>query len=541
VALMAIKGSLREASLADVVQLIYLGRRSGCLSVASDRNFGSIWFDDGWIVFASMLARTDRLGERLVAAGRLTQAELEQAVAAQAAVPGRRLGAVLVGLSLLTRAELDAELRRQVEETVYTLFTWTSGTFSFEAGVSPEEGEATVRLNPEGLLLEGARRVDEWSVIAKKIPSLDAVFAIEGTPRLEGQDATLVEIEQRIVPLLDGQRTARAIVDATGLTEFEVSRALYGLLSAGWIRRVATAAPPVERPDHARLSEHRNLGVAFYRTGMFAEAEREFRRVAEIAPADADGPFRLGLIALQRARWEDAIEALQRAMALGGRRPAMLHNLSLALEALGRLDEADAALADAIESDRDDPRLWSAWGLLALRRNEAALALERLARARELMRDVPPARWFWGCAWAQALNDSWPDAILTAREGVGAHPEHPVLRTTLGVLLEGTGEVGEAEAQLRKALAEDPTIPQVSKNLGDLCYRAGRWDEAEESYQRAAALAPALGDDLHFKLGNLACRRGDLDGARRHWQEAITLNPDHALARANLAGAGNPP
>jgi tetratricopeptide (TPR) repeat protein len=105
--------------------------------------------------------------------------------------------------------------------------------------------------------------------------------------------------------------------------------------------------------------------------------------------------------------------------------------------------------------------------------------------------------------------------------------------------LRSTG--AEAEAHLRKALAEDPTIPQVSKNLGDLFYRAGRWDESEESYQRAAALAPALGDDLHFKLGNLACRRGDLDNARRHWQQAIDLNPEHALARANLAGAGNPP
>lgn len=538
---MAIKGSLREASLADVVQLIYLGRRSGCLSVASDLNFGSIWFDDGWIVFASMLTRSDRLGERLVAAGRLTQAQLDQAVAAQAAVPGQRLGAVLVGLSLLSREELDRELRRQVEETVYTLFTWDSGTFSFEAGVSPDEGEATVRLNPEGLLLEGARRVDEWSVIAKKVPSLDAVFAREGTPRPDGEDAALVEIEQRIVPLVDGQRTARDIVDATGLSEFEVSRALYGLLSAGWIRRVATAAPPIERPDHARLSEHRNLGIAFHRTGMYTEAEREFRRVAEIAPADGDAPFRLGVIALHLGRWQDAIDAFQHAMTLAGRRPAMLHNLSLALEALGRFDDADAALADAVESDRDDPRLWSAWGLLALRRSEAALALERLARAREREQGVPPARWFWGCAWAQALNEQWPDAILTAREGVEAHPDHPVLRTTLGVLLEGVGEVGEAEAHLRKALAEDPTIPQVSKNLGDLCYRAGRWDEAEEAYQRAAALAPALGDDLHFKLGNLSCRRGDLDGARRHWQEAITLNPEHALARANLAGAGKPP
>ena len=52
---MAIKGSLKEASLADVVQLLFLGRRTGCLSVASDRNFGSIWFDEGWITFAGMV------------------------------------------------------------------------------------------------------------------------------------------------------------------------------------------------------------------------------------------------------------------------------------------------------------------------------------------------------------------------------------------------------------------------------------------------------------------------------------------------------
>src|SRR5690606_4673653 len=102
------------------------------------------------------------------------------------------------------------------------------------------------------------------------------------------------------------------------------------------------------------------------------------------------------------------------------------------------------------------------------------------------------------------------------------------------------GEVGEAEAHLRHALGEDPTIPQTSKNLGDLLYRAGRWEEAEEAYERAASLAPALGDDLHFKLGNLACRRGDLGAAREHWEEALVINPSHALARGNLTGAGQP-
>jgi tetratricopeptide (TPR) repeat protein len=537
---MAIKGSLREASLPDVVQLLFLGRRTGCLSVANERNFASIWFDDGWIVFAGMLAREDRIGERLVAAGRLRADQLAQAVAAQDAMPGKRLGAVLVQLGLLTRAELEHELRRQVEETIYTLFTWTSGTFSFEAGVQPDDSDATVRLNPEGLLLEGARRVDEWSVIAKKIPSPDAVFAIEGEPRPAADEPALVELERRVMPLVDGQRTVRDIVETTGLTEFEVCRALFGLLSAGRLRRVATApSAPVPREAQARVEEHRNLGIAFYRTGMLHEAEREFRRVAELRPGDGEAPFHLALIALRQARWAEAVEQCRLALERGGSRPSVLHSLGLALEMLGQLDEADAAHAQAIERGDADPRLWCGWGLLALRRGDAVAAHERLTAARQRFGEArPPAHWFWGMAWAEALGDHWSQAIGTARDGVQAWPDHPVLRTTLGVLLEAHGEVGEAEAHLRHALGEDPTIPQISKNLGDLLYRAGRWDEAEEAYGRALKLAPTLGDDLCFKLGNLACRRGDMPQAAQHWEAALRLNPEHALARANLAGAG---
>jgi tetratricopeptide (TPR) repeat protein len=245
------------------------------------------------------------------------------------------------------------------------------------------------------------------------------------------------------------------------------------------------------------------------------------------------------MIALREARWAEAVEHCERAANTDRARVAVVHNLVLALEAAGRLDEAEAAVVTAMAAHGRDPRLWTAGGLLALRRGEPARALERFAQARDLLGSaLPPARWFWGCGWAQGLSEAWPDALATVREGVTAYPDHPVLRTTLGVLLEGTGEVGEAEAHLRHALSEDPSIPQISKNLGDLLYRAGRWDEAEESYERAAKLAPALGDDVYFKLGNLACRRGDLPGAREYWEHAIAINPEHALARANLAGSG---
>ena len=63
---MAIKGSLKEASLPDVIQLLFLGRRTGCLALADRHNFGTIYLDEGQIVYASIVNRRDRLGDILV-------------------------------------------------------------------------------------------------------------------------------------------------------------------------------------------------------------------------------------------------------------------------------------------------------------------------------------------------------------------------------------------------------------------------------------------------------------------------------------------
>ena len=87
---------------------------------------------------------------------------------------------------------------------------------------------------------------------------------------------------------------------------------------------------------------------------------------------------------------------------------------------------------------------------------------------------------------------------------------------------------------LRAALAEDPSLPQVSKNLADILYRNGRYEEAAEAYERAAKLNPELGDDLYFKLGNIAYKKRDHARARESWAQATSLNPGHQLARANL-------
>jgi tetratricopeptide (TPR) repeat protein len=534
VALMAIKGSLKEASLPDVIQLLFLGRRTGCLALADQHNFGTIYLDEGQIVYASIVNRRDRLGDILLRRGRITADQLQKAIETQDDDRQHKLGEILVGMGTLTREELEEYMRLQIEEAVYYLFTWTSGTFNFEAGVRPEREDFLVRISPEALLLEGARRVDEWSLIEKKIPSFDLIFSVD-QQHISQSAPTLSAEQQRLLPLIDGTRDVRHLIEESGLVEFEVGKALFGLITAGFAHRVGTSTATAPKVNDTRVDEHRNLGIAFYKAGMLEEALREFRRVIDLRPSDSSAPLFLGLIAIRQARWEEAADALRRAADAGVPRPAALHNLGFALEQLGRLDEAEAAYGDAAGRARDDARVMLGWSIVALKRGDNKVAQGRLARARELLNGKPlPALWYWAATLATSGLDDAAGALTIAREGVTTHPKNPVLQNNLAVLLESSGDVEGAEAMLRAALAEDAALPQVSKNLADILYRNGRYDEAAEAYERAAKLNPELGDDLYFKLGNIAYKRRDHARARESWAQATSLNPGHQLARANL-------
>src|SRR4029079_11733850 len=176
---MAIRGSLKEASLPDVLQLLAMGKKSGCLSVAYRTSFGYIYFDKGRISYASVVNRRDRLGDLLVKNGLITQAQLDTAVTLQERRRDKRLGELFVEQKALTQEQLHVAISVQIQEAVYFLFTWSQGTFNFEPDVVPEEADFLVSINPESLLLEGARRVDEWGLIEKKIPTLDIVFEVD--------------------------------------------------------------------------------------------------------------------------------------------------------------------------------------------------------------------------------------------------------------------------------------------------------------------------------------------------------------------------
>jgi len=531
---MAIKGSLKEASLPDVLQLLSLGQKTGCLSIADRSNFGYIYFDKGRISYASIVNRRDRLGDILVKHGKIAAEQLDAAIHRQQRERDKKLGQILVAQSVISQDDLERYMRVQIEESVFYLFTWTQGTFNFEADVRPDRQDFLVSINPESLLLEGARRVDEWSLIEKKIPSFDIIFVVD-RDRLAISEGTLTETQRSVLQLLDGARDVNQVIEDSGLGEFEIGKALYGLITAGFIHRSGrTASPQDAQVTDARVEEHRNLGVAFYKTGMLDEAAREFRRVAELRSSDPAAHFFLGLVSLRQARWRPAMEALRLAAEKGGSKPAVLHNLGLAYEQLGRLEEAQAALAEAASRARTDARIYLEWGVVTLKQGDFPGAAGRLDRAKELFAKVPPPTWFWARTLAAASAGEFEVAEQVAEEGAEAYPSHAVLQNNLAVLKELAGDLETAEDLVRSARKAEPSLPQLSKNLGDLAYRASRYDEAWDAYSRAVELAPELGDDVYFKLGNIAYKRNDRDLASQMWRKALQLNPGHELVKANL-------
>ncbi len=533
---MAIKGSLREASLPDVLQLLSLGQKSGCLALTDRSSFGYIYFERGDVCYASIVNRRDRLGDLLVKNGLVDAEVLAAAVESQGTRAARRLGEILVERGAISREQLERYIRVQIEEAVYHLFTWTEGSFYFEADQRPEEGAMLVAISAEGLLLEGARRVDEWSLIEKKIPSLDLVFALDADA--EGlRGAELTEEQRSILPLLDGHRSVGEIVEESGLVEFQVGKAIFGLLQAGFAEpRGKRSARPAGPAAAARVQEHRNLGLAFYRTGMLEEAAQEFERVLELQPGSLEARFYLGLVELRGGKARAAARTFMTVVERGGRWGAAFHDLALALELLGRPHDALLALREAASLLPDDPAVLLSRAVLLCKVQRLADAAEAFEayRARLGPGARPAASYFAFAPLAEAACGRLPRAQQIAAQGVEAYPHLAAVLLHAGCVQERAGAWEEAELLLRRAVDADPDLPQARKSLGDVLYRRGQYADAAEQYGRAAALQPAMGEDLFFKLGNLRYREGDRAAAVELWRRTLELNPAHAIAATNL-------
>jgi len=181
---MAFQGSLAELHLPDIIQLVSVSGKTGVFHLVDGQQHGEIWLADGKIVHA----------------------EVED----------------LAG-----------------EEAVYALAIWRSGEFKFDPGANPPR--QTIQKSNTNLLMEAARRLDEWRVLSRKIPSVELVPEFIVLENREGQ-INLNTMEWLLLSKIDGQRTVRQIATSAGMGVFDAAKLLYGLVAANLIRLKESAS-----------------------------------------------------------------------------------------------------------------------------------------------------------------------------------------------------------------------------------------------------------------------------------------------------------
>jgi len=127
------------------------------------------------------------------------------------------------------------------EEAVYALAIWSTGDFQFTPGKETEK--LTIDKTNTSLLMEAARRLDEWKVLGRKIPGVDAVPVLKS--RDQGAPVTLSPPEWNTVMRIDGRRTVEEVARAAGSNSFDTAKVLYGLVTADLVEMRARPAEPV--------------------------------------------------------------------------------------------------------------------------------------------------------------------------------------------------------------------------------------------------------------------------------------------------------
>jgi outer membrane protein assembly factor BamB/tetratricopeptide (TPR) repeat protein len=228
-------GDLDQISLADIFQTLAMSKMEGVLRVRNPLEERQIFCHEGSVrILVPNRLMQRRLGQRLLQAGLLRPENLRSALVEQrqAKVP---LGQLLIRDQLITRETLDDIVGMQVAEDLFSLFTWRHGTFEFFKGTPSNEVLRTqFELYPEyevnSLLLEVARRSDEWESI------LNAVISLDEVPQQIAQPANSDELGDAHITVLEGldaRCTYRQLADQTTIGLFAYSRAARDLVNGG--------------------------------------------------------------------------------------------------------------------------------------------------------------------------------------------------------------------------------------------------------------------------------------------------------------------
>jgi len=270
---MVLKGELSDVGLSEVFQMLAAAGKEGTLTIRSGKRRMHIYFGKNSVRLMSEgdISRT-ALGTLLLRAGKISQDQLLQALKEQQET-GELLGKTLVKMGFVSEEDVINCVKTQLEEEICNVFLWENAEFEFIAGEPRRPFVDTSLVGREipfgiaEILLEAARRVDEWRKVLQEIEKTRVEFEITCKDSLPPDPSPFgfsYEDVKDVVALIDQVRKVDEILGRTPLSKLEVARLLAFLLRTGYIRRVDRREEPeeiaaTERPSPAEW----RIGLSF--------------------------------------------------------------------------------------------------------------------------------------------------------------------------------------------------------------------------------------------------------------------------------------
>jgi hypothetical protein len=381
---MGITGNLQTMQLAELLQWLSQGQKTGTLVIDDGAVEKRIYFRGGRIISSASTDPREYLGEFLVRHGHLEVDALNDAVRRQEET-GMLLGKILVSSGAISEDDLQPLLQIKTREAIYDLFTWSEGRFEFLDDELPEKLMVPTELDVTGIVLEGVRRLDEWGRLRKLVPTLDAI----AVKIKDGDDSKLAAVERRVLAEVDDRSTVREIRDRAHATDFSVCEALFQGVQKGRVKVIvppwvdggaggrkggdgeaaggsAAAAAGIEIDAATLVAASR----PHLEAGRFDEALRRLRAARALAPDDRE---------IGRAA-EEGEHRIRQALEEAGVVPAAVPRLTVRLEELtaSKLTRTEGFLLSRITGTYDIGSILKISSLPAL---ESLLAFHRLVEA----------------------------------------------------------------------------------------------------------------------------------------------------------------
>jgi tetratricopeptide (TPR) repeat protein len=280
---MTIQSSIKELGLFDFFQVLHINKKTGRLMVTEgpDGKEAQVIFREGNTCFAVIHDRVPKTIEAvLVDWGVIDDASIARIEKALRRYP--TLIDCLEGEGIAPRGHLENFLSNCIRDCVYEIFKWDRGECRFIEEEIDQRRDIVVPLNTENLILEGARRIDEWSNISGKVPSQHSIFTLSGDTS-QGQRLNLKPREWEILSLIDGKRSVNEVNAAVGGDLFSTSKLIYGLIVMSVIELVNGETAAVSSAGgEGRLDDLLRSGREFYGRLNLENAAGQFEKALQI-------------------------------------------------------------------------------------------------------------------------------------------------------------------------------------------------------------------------------------------------------------------